>query len=181
MLAQWKCVLHVWNALTCCTDRSFQFAIRDTMNKWEEQTCLRFFYRTVQTDYIEFTVAEANRCACTRGYYPCCNPKFVGNNGGKRVIELGQDCNSTGIVMHLIGHTVGFWHEHTIGSHCECEQRLWCSPNPCQNGGMCIEATRVFSRDVVFWGGIAFVGRENVKNIQITNKILLSLGGKFKI
>ena len=29
------------------------------------------------------------------------------------MIKLGQDCNSTGIVMHLIGHTVGFWHEHT--------------------------------------------------------------------
>ena len=98
--------------LIAARDKSFLFAIRDAMNKWEELTCLRFFYRTV-TDYIEFTATDANKCACTRGYYPCCNSEFVGNNGGKRVIELGQDCNSTGIVMHLIGHTVGFWHEHT--------------------------------------------------------------------
>ena len=33
-----------------------------------------------------------------------------------------------------------------------------------------------FSRDVVFWGGIAFVGRENVKNIQKTNEIRYCLG-----
>ena len=99
--------------LIAARDRSFLFAIRDAMNKWEEQTCLRFFYRTVQTDYIEFTAADANKCACTRGYYPCCNSESVGNNGGKQVIELGQDCNSTGIVMQLIGLAVGFWHEHT--------------------------------------------------------------------
>ena len=98
--------------LIAAQDRTFLFAIRDAMNKWEELTCLRFFYRTVQTDYVEFTAAEAKKCACTRGYYPCCNSEFVGNNGGKRVIELGQDCNSTGIVMQLIGHTIGFWHEH---------------------------------------------------------------------
>ena len=39
---------------------------------------------------------------------------------------------------------------------------------------------RVFSRDVVFGGEIAFVGRENVKNIQKTNEIRYCLGGKFK-
>ena len=99
--------------LLAAQDRSFQFAIRNAMNKLEEQTCLRFFYWTVQTDYIDFTATDANRCACTRGYYSCCKPKFVGNNGGKQVIKLGRDCNSSGIVMHLIGHTVGFRHEHT--------------------------------------------------------------------
>ena len=35
---------------------------------------------------------------------------------------------------------------------------------------------RVFSRDVVL-GGIAFVGRENVKNILKTNEICYCLGG----
>ena len=47
---------------------------------------------------------------------------------------------------------------------------------------------RVFSRDVVLGGGggggggggIAFVGRENVKNIQKRNEIRYCLGGKFK-
>ena len=40
-------------------------------------------------------------------------------------------------------------------------------------------AVRVFSRDVVL-GGIAFVGRENVKNIQKQTKFCYCLGGKFK-
>ena len=44
--------------LIAARDRSFLFAIRDAMNKWEEQTCLRSLYRTVQTDYIEFTAAK---------------------------------------------------------------------------------------------------------------------------
>ena len=40
---------------------------------------------------------------------------------------------------------------------------------------------RVFSRDVVLGGGeIAFVGRENVKNILKSNEICYCLGGKFK-
>ena len=103
-MGQWKCVLHFGTRLIAAQDRTFLFAVRDAMNKWEELTCLRFFYRTVQTDYVEFTVAEAKKCACTRGYYPCCNSEFVGNTGDKQVIGLGQDCNSTGIVMHLIGH-----------------------------------------------------------------------------
>jgi len=92
--------------------RSFLFAIRDAMDIWEEHTCLRFFFRTVQPDYLEFTLDDEDRCACTRGYYPCCSSELVGNNGGKQVIKLGQDCNTSGIVMHLVGHAVGFWHEH---------------------------------------------------------------------
>ena len=36
-----------------------------------------------------------------------------------------------------------------------------------------------FSRDVLWGGGIAFVGRENVKNIQKkTNEICYCLGGE---
>jgi len=38
---------------------------------------------------------------------------------------------------------------------------------------------RVFSRNVV-WGGIAFVGRENVKNIQKTNFVIV-LGENLKL
>lgn len=101
------------NMLQAVQGRSFIFAIRNAMDQWEEQTCLRFFYRTHQPDYIEFTMGNMSRCACTDGYYPCYSDELVGKNGGKQVIQLGQDCNSPGIIMLLIGHTVGFWHEHT--------------------------------------------------------------------
>ena len=43
------------------------------------------------------------------------------------------------------------------------------------------ESGRVFSRDVVLGGEIAFVGRENVKNILKTNKICYCLGGNSKL
>ena len=36
---------------------------------------------------------------------------------------------------------------------------------------------RVFSRNVIWGGGIAFMGRENAKNIQTTN-IFLLFGGE---
>ena len=46
---------------------------------------------------------------------------------------------------------------------------------------MGLQNCRVFSRDVVLGGEIAFVGRENVKNIQKkTNEICYCLGGEFK-
>ena len=70
-------------------DRSMLFAIRDAMDIWEEATCLRFFFRTVQPDYLEFTLDDEGRCTCARGYYPCCSSVLVGNNGGKQAIKLG--------------------------------------------------------------------------------------------
>ena len=39
---------------------------------------------------------------------------------------------------------------------------------------------RVFSRDVVLGGEIAFVGRENAKNILKTSEICYCLGGKIQ-
>ena len=39
---------------------------------------------------------------------------------------------------------------------------------------------RVFSRNIVLGGKIAFVGRENVKNVKKQNKICCCLGGNFK-
>ncbi|PRD34561.1 UNVERIFIED_CONTAM: Tll1 [Trichonephila clavipes] len=42
----------------------------------------------------------------------CCS--FVGRRGnGAQAISIGKNCDKFGIVVHELGHVVGFWHEHT--------------------------------------------------------------------
>lgn len=42
----------------------------------------------------------------------CCS--FVGKRGqGPQAISIGKNCDKFGIVVHELGHVVGFWHEHT--------------------------------------------------------------------
>ena len=42
----------------------------------------------------------------------CCS--YVGRRGeGAQVISIGKNCDKFGIVVHELGHVVGFWHEHT--------------------------------------------------------------------
>lgn len=50
-------------------------------------------------------------------YYPfsyrrCCS--YVGRRGnGPQAISIGKNCDKFGIVVHELGHVIGFWHEHT--------------------------------------------------------------------
>lgn len=42
----------------------------------------------------------------------CCS--FVGKRGnGPQAISIGKNCDKFGIVVHELGHVIGFWHEHT--------------------------------------------------------------------
>lgn len=33
--------------------------------------------------------------------------------GGPQAISIGKNCDKFGIVVHELGHVIGFWHEHT--------------------------------------------------------------------
>jgi len=38
----------------------------------------------------------------------------VGKRGsGPQAISIGKNCDKFGIVVHELGHVIGFWHEHT--------------------------------------------------------------------
>ncbi|CAD5225836.1 unnamed protein product [Bursaphelenchus xylophilus] len=74
------------------------------MQHWMERTCLTFqrYDPLRHSDYILFT---PDKCGCC---------SHVGRKGGgAQIISIGERCDKLGIVVHEIGHVVGFWHEHT--------------------------------------------------------------------
>ncbi|KAA8592353.1 hypothetical protein FQN60_017808, partial [Etheostoma spectabile] len=72
------------------------------MRHWEKHTCVTFIERTQEESYIVFT------------YRPCGCCSYVGRRGGgPQAISIGKNCDKFGIVVHELGHVIGFWHEHT--------------------------------------------------------------------
>jgi len=76
---------------------------KQAMRHWENFTCVKFVERTV--DHPHFIVFTERACGCC---------SFVGKRGnGAQAISIGKNCDKFGIVVHELGHVVGFWHEHT--------------------------------------------------------------------
>ena len=84
-----------------CVDPQLSVKIKTAMKQWESGTCLKFVERNGQEDYVEFT-CSSKAALCS---------SYVGRVGGRQTIQLGSDCEDK--VLHEIGHTIGFWHEHS--------------------------------------------------------------------
>lgn len=76
---------------------------KQAMRHWENFTCVTFVERIPEDyNYIVFTERPCG----------CCS--FVGKRGtGPQAISIGKNCDKFGIVVHELGHVIGFWHEHT--------------------------------------------------------------------
>uniref|UniRef100_A0A8C1CKL4 Metalloendopeptidase n=1 Tax=Cyprinus carpio carpio TaxID=630221 RepID=A0A8C1CKL4_CYPCA len=75
---------------------------KQAMRHWEKHTCVTFIERSTEESYIVFTIRPCG----------CCS--FVGQRGGgPQAISVGKNCDKFGIVVHELGHVIGFWHEHT--------------------------------------------------------------------
>ncbi|KAL0280907.1 UNVERIFIED_CONTAM: hypothetical protein PYX00_002062 [Menopon gallinae] len=77
---------------------------KQAMRHWENFTCIRFVERSVE-DHPNYIIFTEKPCGCC---------SFVGKRGnGPQAISIGKNCDKFGIVVHELGHVVGFWHEHT--------------------------------------------------------------------
>ena len=74
------------------------------MRHWENSTCVKFVERSPE-HHLNYIVFTERPCGCC---------SFVGKRGnGAQAISIGKNCDKFGIVVHELGHVVGFWHEHT--------------------------------------------------------------------
>lgn len=77
---------------------------RSAMRHWENYTCVKFVER-IPDEHRNYIVFTERSCGCC---------SFVGKRGnGAQAISIGKHCDKFGIVVHELGHVVGFWHEHT--------------------------------------------------------------------
>lgn len=77
---------------------------KQAMRHWENYTCIKFVERN-PVDHPNYIVFTERPCGCC---------SFVGKRGnGPQAISIGKNCDKFGIVVHELGHVVGFWHEHT--------------------------------------------------------------------
>lgn len=74
------------------------------MKHWENFTCIKFVERNASEheNYIRFTELSCG----------CCS--HVGKQGhGSQNVSIGKNCHKFGVIVHELGHAIGFWHEHT--------------------------------------------------------------------
>lgn len=77
---------------------------KQAMRHWENFTCIKFVER-IPADHPNYIVFTERPCGCC---------SFVGKRGnGPQAISIGKSCDKFGIVVHELGHVIGFWHEHT--------------------------------------------------------------------
>lgn len=68
------------------------------MNHYHQNTCIRFKERTNERNFIHIFRGE--------GCY-----SMVGMVGGGQQLSLGSGCENHGIIVHELGHAIGFYHE----------------------------------------------------------------------
>ncbi|KAH9498106.1 Blastula protease 10 [Bulinus truncatus] len=88
------------------TDGIFTYSetekIYEAMDEWRNLTCIQF--RDATDDDVQFVrIISDDGCWSSIGHL----------TEGKNKLSLGKGCRSKDIILHEIGHTIGFYHEHS--------------------------------------------------------------------
>ncbi|RMX55571.1 hypothetical protein pdam_00001722, partial [Pocillopora damicornis] len=86
--------------------------IQSAMREWEQKTYVRFKKRTTETAYVSFF--KGSGCW-----------SYVGRTGRKQQLSLASGCWYHGIVIHEIGHALGFYHEQSRPDRDQHVTILW--------------------------------------------------------
>ncbi|XP_067005689.2 meprin A subunit beta-like [Anabrus simplex] len=94
-------VFRIEDSIGCPKSPQCEILMR-AMDHYHLETCVRFKEWTGEDDYVSiFFNPESGACWST-----------VGHSGdGVQYLSLGERCWYFGIVLHELGHAVGFWHE----------------------------------------------------------------------
>ncbi|KAK6960979.1 zinc metalloproteinase nas-13-like isoform X1 [Biomphalaria glabrata] len=74
--------------------------IRAAIAEWQNYTCITFRLAT-NSDRNFVSIDNGNGCYSYRGMV-----------GGSQTVGLAGECRFKGVILHVLGHTIGFHHEH---------------------------------------------------------------------
>lgn len=77
--------------------------ILEAMSVWAGRVALKFKSRNGEADFIFFQAGESGT-GCFGD---------LGRIGGRQIVNLEGGCFETGVIAHVLGHALGFEHEHT--------------------------------------------------------------------
>ncbi|KFM60032.1 Zinc metalloproteinase dpy-31, partial [Stegodyphus mimosarum] len=97
-------------------DDSLKAMIVDAMGEWEKHTCLKFTEKAIDFNYLRFR-ADQEGCWSMIGRI---NTIFAGQD-----VSIGPGCNRSNIIVHEIGHAIGFYHEQSRNDRDRYIHILW--------------------------------------------------------